>query len=161
MKAVLFGATRGMGRATARLLAKRGESLFLLGRELEALERSARDLEARGAAAPVGTALCDLLAPEGFETALDAADHALGGFDTAILSAGLFAPQNQLEDDTSLRRNLLVADFASSVEWCEAVRKRLLARGGGTLCVFSSVAGDRGRAVATTATARAACASSP
>jgi NAD(P)-dependent dehydrogenase (short-subunit alcohol dehydrogenase family) len=28
---------------------------------------------------------------------------------------------------------------------CEAARERLLARGGGTLCVFSSVAGDRGR----------------
>ena len=29
--------------------------------------------------------------------------------------------------------------------FCEAARKRLLARGGGTLCAFSSVAGDRGR----------------
>jgi short-subunit dehydrogenase len=31
------------------------------------------------------------------------------------------------------------------VLFCEAVRKRLLAAGGGTLCVFSSVAGERGR----------------
>ena len=29
--------------------------------------------------------------------------------------------------------------------FCEHARKRLLARGGGTLCVFSSVAGERGR----------------
>jgi short-subunit dehydrogenase len=29
--------------------------------------------------------------------------------------------------------------------FCEGARKRLLARGGGTLCVFSSVAGDRAR----------------
>src|SRR5690606_38634357 len=28
---------------------------------------------------------------------------------------------------------------------CEAARRYLLGRGGGTLCVFSSVAGDRGR----------------
>ena len=32
-----------------------------------------------------------------------------------------------------------------TVEFCEAARERLLARGGGTLCVFGSVAGDRGR----------------
>jgi short-subunit dehydrogenase len=32
-----------------------------------------------------------------------------------------------------------------TVQFCEAARARLLARGGGTLCVFSSVAGDRGR----------------
>jgi short-subunit dehydrogenase len=31
------------------------------------------------------------------------------------------------------------------VAFCEEARRRLLARGGGTLCVFSSVAGERGR----------------
>jgi short-subunit dehydrogenase len=145
MRAVVFGATRGMGRATARALAARGERLFLLGRDPEALERSARDLEARGAEAPVGTAVCDLLEPAGFEAALDAADAALDGFDTAILSAGAFAPQAKLESDTELRLRMLTTNFAGSIEWCEAVRIRLLERGGGTLCVFSSVAGDRGR----------------
>ena len=41
MKAVLLGATRGMGRAIARVLAARGERLFLLGRDASALARSA------------------------------------------------------------------------------------------------------------------------
>ena len=145
MKAVLLGATRGIGRATARVLAARGERLFLLGRDLESLARSARDLEVRGAPAPIGTARCDLLDPGGFDAALDIADFALDGFDTAILSAGLFATQDRLEADTSLCHDLLAANFAHSVEWCEAVRRRLLVRGGGTLCVFSSVAGERGR----------------
>ena len=36
-------------------------------------------------------------------------------------------------------------DFTNTVVFCEAARARLLAGGGGTLCVFSSVAGDRGR----------------
>jgi short-subunit dehydrogenase len=145
VKAVLFGATRGIGRAVARELAARGAQLFLLGRDREACGRSARDLELRGAPSPVATAHCDLLDPAGFGAALDAADRALGGFDTAILSAGLFAPQERLEADAALRRELLAADFAHSIEWCEAARERLLARGGGTLCAFSSVAGERGR----------------
>ena len=42
-------------------------------------------------------------------------------------------------------QRLLTINFANTVVFCEHVRKRLLARGGGTLCVFSSVAGDRGR----------------
>ena len=145
MKAVLLGATRGMGRAVARVLAARGERLFLLGRDAEALARSARDLEIRGARAPVQSAHCDLLDPDGFASALDTADRALDGFNTAILSAGLFGTQDHLEADPAFRRALLAADFAHSIEWCEAVRTRLLSRGGGTLCVFSSVAGERGR----------------
>ncbi len=145
MKAVLLGATRGMGRAVARALALRGERLFLLGRDAGELVRSARDLEVRGARPPVGSAHCDLLDPSGFSAGLDAADRALDGFNTAILTAGLFAPQDQLETDARFRRDMLAANFAHSIEWCEAVRTRLIARGGGTLCVFSSVAGDRGR----------------
>jgi short-subunit dehydrogenase len=145
VKAVLLGATRGMGRSLARLLAARGEPLFLLGRDAAALERSARDLEARGAPAPVGFAHCDLLEPQGFEAALDAADRALDGFDTLIVSAGLFGTQEALEADAALRADVLAADFAHTVALCEAARVRLLARGGGTLCVFSSVAGDRAR----------------
>ena len=145
MKAVLFGATRGMGRALARRMAERGDSLFLLGRDAEDLARSAKDLELRGAAGSVGTAECDLLEPSGFEAALARADDALGGFDTVVVSAGLFAAQEALESDTELCRSLLDADFSHTVLFCEAARKRLLSRGAGTLCVFSSVAGERGR----------------
>jgi len=145
VKAAILGATRGMGRALARRMAARGDRLFLLGRDSEALARSARDLEARGAAAPVSWAHCDLLEPEGFEDALDAADRALGDFDALIVSAALFATQEELEADPKRRAALLVANFANTVQLCELTRARLLARGGGTLCVFSSVAGDRAR----------------
>ncbi len=141
----MLGATRGMGRSLARKLAARGERIFLLGRTAESLRCSAADLEARGAPAPVGSAHCDLLEPDGFEAALEAADRALGGFDTAVLSAGLYGTQDELEVDATRRRELLIANFAYSVEWCEAVRRRLMSRDGGTLCVYSSVAGLRGR----------------
>lgn len=145
MRAVVVGATRGMGRAVARALAVRGERLFLLGRDPGELERSAKDLELRGAPGPVGFARCDLLEPEGNATALDRADEALGSFDTLVVTAGLFDTQEALERDAELRRRVLAADFAGTVELCEEAKRRLLARGGGTLCVFSSVAGDRAR----------------
>lgn len=145
MKAVLLGATSGMGRALSRLLAERGDSLFILGIPADDLTRSARDLEERGAKGPVGTLECDLLNPSGFDAALARADDALGGFDTVVVTAGLFASQERLEADSEFCRKLLAANFTNTVLFCEAARKRLLARGGGTLCVFSSVAGERGR----------------
>ena len=147
MNVVFLGATRGMGRALARRLAARGDRLVLLGRDLNDLERSARDLEARAGSAPgsVGVARCDLLEPESFAPALDLAERALGRTDAVVVTAGLFATQDRLEADPALARRVLEADFSGTVLFCEEARRRLLAAGGGTLCVFSSVAGERGR----------------
>lgn len=145
MKAVFLGATKGMGRALARRMAERGDALFLLGRDLEDLQRSARELEVLGAKGGAGCAACDLMDPSSFAAALDHANAALQGFDTVIITAGLFALQPELEDNEELRQRLLQANFAGTIELCEQARRRLLARGGGKLCVFSSVAGERGR----------------
>ena len=146
MKVVVFGATKGMGRALARLMAARGDSVCLLGRDREELSKSLLDLELR---APAGTrvnfALCDLEHPETFDPALDEAERQLGGVDTVVVTAALFATQDRLESDANLTRRLLTANFTNTILFCEAARARLLARGAGTLCVFSSVAGDRGR----------------
>jgi NAD(P)-dependent dehydrogenase (short-subunit alcohol dehydrogenase family) len=134
-----------MGRALARELAGRGDAVFLLGRDLADLSRSAADLEQRGGQGAVGVAACDLEDPDTFAPALDAADATLGGFDTVIVTAGLFGTQDQLERDLERARRVLTVNHAHTVLFCEHARQRLLARGGGTLCVFSSVAGERGR----------------
>lgn len=147
MKVVFLGATKGMGRALARLMAERGDELVLLGRDVEELERSARDLEVRGGGGrKVGVVRCDLAEPERFAGALDEAEGMLGGrMEAVVVTAGMFATQEALEADVGLVRRLLEVDFAYTVVFCEEARKRLLAGGGGTLCVFSSVAGERGR----------------
>lgn len=147
MNVAFLGATKGMGRALARRMAERGDRLFLLGRDLADLEKSARDLEARAGAAAgsVACAACDLELPEGFAPALAAAEKALGKLECVVVTAGVFAPQQQLEDDPELARRVLTVDFGHTVLFCEEARRRMLATGGGTLCVFSSVAGERGR----------------
>jgi short-subunit dehydrogenase len=145
VNAVLLGATKGMGRALARKMAERGDRLFLLGREDTELARSASDLEARGATGSVGFARCDLADSDGFEAALAEAERSLGGIDTVVVTAGRFATQDELERDPALAEELLRVNFTNTVLFCEATRRRLLAQGSGTLCVFSSVAGERGR----------------
>jgi len=145
MKVVLLGATKGIGRAVARRLAELGHELFLVGRDRVELEKSAADLEQRGAPNRVGFETCDLEDPNTFESALTAADATLQGFDTVVVTAGHFATQDRLEGDLELTGRLLNINFTSTILFCEVVRKMLLSRGGGTLCVFSSVAGERGR----------------
>jgi len=125
-------------------MAQRGDQLFLLGRNPDELQRSARDLEIRSGNR-VGIASCDLLQPETFANALDQAASALNGFDTVVVTAGLFAAQEALEENALLRDALLTADFTNTIHFCEQARQRLLSTGGGTLCVFSSVAGERAR----------------
>jgi decaprenylphospho-beta-D-erythro-pentofuranosid-2-ulose 2-reductase len=145
-KVAILGGTRGMGRSMARAFAERGDWVCLLGRDQAELERSLADLRARGTPGiELAHAPCDLEAPDSFEPALEAARRALGDLDTVVVTAALFASQDDLEADPQLTRTLLTVDFANTIGFCEAARRLLLARGGGTLCVFSSVAGDRAR----------------
>lgn len=152
MNVVFLGATKGIGRALARLFAARGDRLFLLGRELEELAKSGADLDARSPAgsAFAGSAAFDLLDPDRFAPALDAAWSALGRVEAVVVTAGLFGTQDALEADRARARRLLEGNFSGTVLFCEEARERLLAqadhgRRAGTLCVFSSVAGERGR----------------
>lgn len=147
-KVVILGGTRGIGRALARRLAGRGDRVHVLGRSLDDLAKCAADLEARmpaSAPASVSYSICDLEQPENFGAAVEQAAAAMGGFDTAVITAGLFGTQEQLENDHALAHRVLTVNFANTVLLCEHLRSYFLAHGGGTLCVFSSVAGDRGR----------------
>jgi len=71
--------------------------------------------------------------------------RSMGRFDAVVVTAGLFGTQEALEQDADLRHRVLTVDFTNTIEFCEHARVRLLAMGGGVLCVFSSVAGDRAR----------------
>jgi len=145
-RVAILGATRGMGRSLARRFIERGDWVAVLGRDAEELARSAADLKARGVpGVRVTTAVCDLETPESFRDVLEATEQALDGLDTIVITAGLFATQERLEADPALLQKMLTVDFSNTVLFCEEARKKLLMRGGGTLCVFSSVAGDRGR----------------
>jgi NAD(P)-dependent dehydrogenase (short-subunit alcohol dehydrogenase family) len=145
MKVAFLGATKGMGRALARLMAERGDELCLLGRNLDDLERSAADLGVRGDTPSGPCVECDLEHPAGFDRAVSNACEALGGLDAVIVTAGVFATQDELEADPDLAERLLRVDFTNTVLFCEAAKRVLLREGGGALCVFSSVAGERGR----------------
>lgn len=88
---------------------------------------------------------CDLEEPDGFEAALVEAWRQLGKVDAVVVTAGLFGTQDELEAHRETARRVMTVNYVHTVLFCEAARVCILAQGGGTLCVFSSVAGDRGR----------------
>lgn len=145
MNVVILGATDGMGQALARQMVARGDAVFVLGRDREKLERCLADLASRSGRPPAGSALCDLRDPASFGPALDEAWKQMGNVDAVVITAGVFATQSELEVNRAKLQELLSVNFANSILFCEEARTRLMAQGGGTLCVFSSVAGDRGR----------------
>lgn len=145
MRVAFLGATKGMGRALARQMAERGDQLCLLGRNDQDLERSAADLSVHGRGAVTPIVSCDLAEPSTFDFSIAAARNALGGLDAVVITAGIFATQDELESDPELTERLLQIDFTNTVLFCEAAKRALLADGGGILCAFSSVAGERGR----------------
>lgn len=146
MNVLFVGATRGMGRALARRMAERGDRLVLAGRSPDELERSASDLNARaGREAVAATLPLDLEDPSTFAPTIEAAVLALGAIDCVVITAGLFGTQDELEADLERARRVLTVNYAHTVLLCEHARRYLLARGGGRLVVFTSVAGDRGR----------------
>ncbi len=146
MKVVFLGASRGIGRALARLMAERRDRIYLLGRDPRDLAKCAHDLDVRSEdEAVAGYGRADLAEPESFALAFDEAEAALDGLDAVVLTAAAFAPQEELELDPEAARRLLEVNFTGAVLFCEEARRRLLARGGGKLLAFSSVAGERGR----------------
>jgi short-subunit dehydrogenase len=147
-KIAIVGGTKGIGRAVARQLVARGDRVALLGRDAADLAASASDLSVRaqaGAGGAPSTAMLDLTRPETYDTALDEAARQLGGLDTVVITAGAFGTQEALEADAAARERVLSTNFTHTIQFCEAARVRLLAAGGGTLCVLGSVAGDRAR----------------
>jgi len=87
-RAVITGASRGLGEAIARTLAADGARVALVARSGDRLREMARELPG-----DVVVIEADLGAPQGWETAASAALSALGGVDILVNNAGVSASQ--------------------------------------------------------------------
>jgi NADP-dependent 3-hydroxy acid dehydrogenase YdfG len=93
---VLTGASAGVGRATARRLAERGDRLALLARGEDALAAAVREAQDAGAQAiAIPTDVAD---PEQVDAAADRAEYELGEIDVWIndAMASVFGPVHEI-----------------------------------------------------------------
>jgi decaprenylphospho-beta-D-erythro-pentofuranosid-2-ulose 2-reductase len=141
---LILGATSAIAEATARVFAKHGDALFLVGRSTVRLQAIADDLRLRGAA--VAEIRCaDLQDVSAHENLLNHASEALGGLDTALIAYGTLSDQALCEHSI----DAFVSDFqtnaVSVMSLCALLANRFEAQQRGVIGVISSVAGDRGR----------------
>lgn len=143
-KILVLGATSAMAIATARKLADRGASFYLVARTASKLEAVASDLETRGGAV-VGVRVMDLDDTAAHLEMLAAAAEALGEIDFALIAHGVLGSQEQAQADYAAAEPILRTNFLSTVSLSTWLANYFEGRKAGTLAVISSVAGDRGR----------------
>lgn len=143
-KVLIIGGTSAIAVATARLFARQGDRLFLVGRTEQKLRVVADDLRMCGAEY-VGTSVLDVNEFEQHVTMLQKAAKQLDGFDTALIAHGTLSDQNACEATFGEALGELRTNFISVISLLTHVANQFEQQGYGTIAVISSVAGDRGR----------------
>ena len=145
MKRILIiGATSAIAGATARILAQRGDRLYLLARNQERLSSLAADLKIRGAAS-VGYSQLDINDFDVHEDTINTAFAALGKIDVALIAHGTLPDQRICEVDFNTALAELNTNAISTVSLLTHLAKKLERQKSGTIAVITSVAGERGR----------------
>jgi 3-oxoacyl-[acyl-carrier protein] reductase len=138
-KALVTGATGGLGGAIARRLHAQGATVALSGTRVEALEALAKELGERAEITP-----CDLSDRDSVEALVPAAEARLGGLDILVNNAGvtrdnLFMRLKDEDWDLVLAVNLTAAFRLS-----RAAVKSMMRRRYGRIISIGSVVGTSG-----------------
>jgi 3-oxoacyl-[acyl-carrier protein] reductase len=144
-RAVVSGASRGIGAATVGLLARAGADV-VVGYRSRAAEAEAVAADARGAGVRAATCGADLTTPEGCDALVRAGVDAFGGVDLVVVNHGVWPAEEvpvAAMDDARWGRT--VREDLDSAFWLSRAAARALGRGG-RLVLVSSTAGQRGEA---------------
>jgi decaprenylphospho-beta-D-erythro-pentofuranosid-2-ulose 2-reductase len=146
MNILIYGATSRIAHECARVWARQGHRLMLLGRDAERLAGVAADLRVlAGSNDAVAFAALEISDEQVTRSRITDADAAVGGFDLALIAHGLLPDQAGSQRDPAQLRQAIEVNALSVAQLCEALAELFEARRKGTLAVIGSVAGDRGR----------------
>lgn len=143
-KILIIGATSAIAEATARILAARGDTLYLVARNEARLAAIAADLSVRGSPR-VGTEVLDVNDFAAHAAMLARAETFLAGYDTVLIAHGTLSDQKASESSVELTVREITTNGLSVVALLTPIANYLAQRRAGTIAVISSVAGDRGR----------------
>ena len=143
-KILICGATSAIARETARLFARDGDCLYLVGRDINKLQGVARDLKVRGANKTDCFAV-DLNDFDRHETIIRNAMESLDGLDTVLVAHGTLSDQEDCEKEYRLAEQEIRTNFLSVVSLLTPIANIFEKQGYGSIAVISSVAGERGR----------------
>jgi NAD(P)-dependent dehydrogenase (short-subunit alcohol dehydrogenase family) len=141
-RVIVTGASRGIGRATAKRFAEAGANVFLAANEPGSeLEAAAAECRSENTSAVVGCGVFDLAEAEAPARMVAAALEALGGVDVLVNNAGIrirhpFGEYAAAEFDKVIAVNVRAAFLAS-----QAVLPAMRAQGGGRIIHVASQMG--------------------
>ena len=140
-RALVTGASRGIGAATARALAAAGARVALAARSREAIETLARELGDGHLAFPA-----DLSGSAGVEALVSAVTAWAGGApDILVNNAGVFAPKPIPDQDPDEFARVLEVNLASPFRLVHAFYAAMVRRGSGHVVTVGSVSDRRAR----------------
>ncbi len=143
-KVLILGAYSAIAYETAKILAKEGAELYLVGRSGEKVKAMADDLLVRGAQkAEIYTA--DLSQVKHHGLIIENALKALDNLDAVLIAYGTPSDQETCEKNPEETAAELQNNFVSIVSFLTLLANYMEKQKHGCLAVISSVAGDRGR----------------
>ena len=138
--AVVTGASRGIGAATARLLAANGMSVGLIARDEDALEDVREAIWNDGGRAVVAPADCTR--PDALTFAAKHVSNELGDVDVlAVFAGGNGRPQSSESMSPPAWRAILDGDLSSAFYTIQTFAAGMLERGRGSIITMSSATG--------------------
>jgi NAD(P)-dependent dehydrogenase (short-subunit alcohol dehydrogenase family) len=146
-RAIVVGASSGMGEALVRQLAREGYRVAAIARRgeaLEALAEAARpDAERTGGA--VLHRVHDVADAAAVPALFEELVRELGGLDLLVFAAGIMPRVEPQEYDTEKDLAMVQVNLCGCIAWCNEAANLFRTQRSGTLVGISSVAGDRGR----------------
>ncbi|PZX04532.1 3-oxoacyl-[acyl-carrier protein] reductase [Psychrobacillus insolitus] len=143
--ALITGAGRGIGRATAIAFAKEGINVGLLGRTIENLEKVAAELQEFGVKVSLATA--DVSNMESVNAAVESIKTELGAIDILVNNAGISKFGNFLEVDPEDWAKIIQVNVMGVYYVTRAVLPEMIERQTGDIINISSTAGQKGSPV--------------
>jgi 3-oxoacyl-[acyl-carrier protein] reductase len=139
--AVVTGATRGIGLATAQMLAEAGATVIVTGRDADRAAQVAKELGGSSRAYALDVSDFDAV---GSMFRSIAADH--GGIDAVVANAGILedALVGMIREDMVAR--LLDTNVAGTIATVQAASRVMMRRKSGSIVVLASIVGEIGSA---------------
>jgi len=139
--ALVTGATQGIGRATALVLAREGAKVALVARGQERLDQTAKEIAAAGGEAlPIQA---DVTRPADLEKAVGTVQGRWGGIDILVNNAGTSMRGEFEKVDDAMWQADLELKLMAAVRLCRLVLPQMKARGGGRIVNITTVGGKQ------------------
>lgn len=133
-RALVTGASSGLGLACAQALAAEGARVAIVSRSAERLARAATTI-----VGDVAQIVADVAETEGVADMIAAAEKALGGIDILVANAGGPPPGNFASTDLAAYGPALQLNLISTVAMCKATVPAMQARGWGRVVAITSI----------------------